>query len=339
MADNLTPATRTEKLLNNPGSLTPVTRLEKFIQRSGGGGSGGMSNAVKQALLDCFDHVAWEIPKNAQDPTGQDYIYALEDALYPVTPPAEVVSITAVYTQSGTVYDTDSLNSLKDDLVVTAYYDDETSEVVTNYTLSGTLAEGTSTITVGYGGKTATFNVVVTAYWDYEWEFTDGLPETVGFVKGVGGTPTISMLSDGLNITCDASGEYVRYSPNNTDTFLLAKGVLEVEFMLKVSGPDANGVRLIMSNGTDGITIRNNSSYCLYIEGSTPKQIATLGNNVVYKERLEYTEGGTQNVYLNDNLIYTTQNVCNLYATKSFVYVQDNGTTGVLKSMRWHVDS
>lgn len=73
-------------------------------------------------------------------------------------------SITAVYTQSGTVYDTDSLDSLKADLVVTANYSGGTSETVpaSDYTLSGTLTAGTSTITVSYAGLTTTFNVTVT---------------------------------------------------------------------------------------------------------------------------------------------------------------------------------
>lgn len=76
----------------------------------------------------------------------------------------EVESISAVYTQSGTVYDTDSLDSLKTDLVVTATYDDTSTATVpsADYTLSGTLTEGTSTITVSYGGKTTTFTVSVT---------------------------------------------------------------------------------------------------------------------------------------------------------------------------------
>lgn len=74
---------------------------------------------------------------------------------------AELVSIIAVYTQSGTVYDTDTLDSLKADLVVTATYADSTSGTITDYTLSGTLATGTSTITVAYGGKTTTFSVTV----------------------------------------------------------------------------------------------------------------------------------------------------------------------------------
>lgn len=75
-------------------------------------------------------------------------------------------SITATYTQSGTVYDTDSLDSLKADLVVTANYAGGTSETVpaSNYTLSGTLTEGTSTITVSYAGLTDTFDVTVSTW-------------------------------------------------------------------------------------------------------------------------------------------------------------------------------
>ena len=92
-----------------------------------------------------------------------------------VTGFATLTSISAVYTQSGTVYDTDDLDDLRDDLVVTAYYDDSTSAVVSDYTLSGTLTEGTSTITVVYGGKTAAFSVAVTTVLLYE------LPQSIVF--------------------------------------------------------------------------------------------------------------------------------------------------------------
>lgn len=84
-----------------------------------------------------------------------------------------VSSISVVYTQSGTVYDTDSLDSLKSDLVVTATFMDSSTGVIdaADYTLSGTLTVGTSTITVSYAGLTTTFNVTVTEY-SY---ITDGL--------------------------------------------------------------------------------------------------------------------------------------------------------------------
>ena len=73
-------------------------------------------------------------------------------------------SISATYTQSGTVYDNQSLDSLKADLVVTASWDDSSTTTLSanDYSLSGTLTTGTSTITVSYGGKTDTFNVTVT---------------------------------------------------------------------------------------------------------------------------------------------------------------------------------
>lgn len=114
----------------------------------------GLTDEVKQALLTIAQKVAYI------DEHGQTYYDALYNALYP---PAELVAISAVFAQGGnTVYDTDSLDSLKPYLTVTGVYDDGTSKTVTNYTLSGTLAEGSSTITVTASGKTAAFTVSVT---------------------------------------------------------------------------------------------------------------------------------------------------------------------------------
>lgn len=137
------------------GTQITAQSLEVRIEALEESALGGLTDEAKQALLNCFAHVAWI------DEDGQDYYDALEDALYP---PATLTSISAVYTQSGTVYDTDSLDDLKADLVVTAHYDNGTTQTVTTYTLSGTLTEGTSVITVSYGGFTTTFNVTVTEY-------------------------------------------------------------------------------------------------------------------------------------------------------------------------------
>lgn len=119
--------------------------------------SGGvLTPAIKAALLQLAEKVAYI------DNQGQDYYQDLCDALYPL---AELVSISAVFTQGQTVvYDTDSLDSLKSMLVVTATYEDSSTRTVPSsaYTLSGTLTVGTSTITASYGGKTDTFTVTVT---------------------------------------------------------------------------------------------------------------------------------------------------------------------------------
>ena len=187
----LNPISRIENFLariaGDPGAvLTPKTRIEHFLQRIIDAGRGGgdvspesvlaaleemtvgqqtaareaigatdastsIPDSVKVALLDCFDHGAWA------DNQKQICVGALIRALYPLD------HITAVYTQSGTVYNTDSLDSLKPDLVVTATYENGDTATIpsTDYTLSGTLTVGTSTITVTYQDETDTFDVTV----------------------------------------------------------------------------------------------------------------------------------------------------------------------------------
>lgn len=115
------------------------------------GGGDGLTNEIKDALLQIARKVVYV------DAGGQTYYNALYNALYPLD------YIDAVFTQTGTVYTTDSLDTLKNDLVVTAHYTGGSTAVVTDYTLSGTLTEGTSVVTVTYVGETTTFNVTVTA--------------------------------------------------------------------------------------------------------------------------------------------------------------------------------
>lgn len=127
---------------------TPLSPI-LYAKVLGSGGGFGMTEEFKQALLDAFNHVYWD------DDKGPERIQRLHDALYPLD------HITSVYTQSGEVYDTDSLDYLRADLVVTAFYQGGGSQVVSDYTLSGELTVGTSTITAAYGGKSATFDVAV----------------------------------------------------------------------------------------------------------------------------------------------------------------------------------
>ena len=75
---------------------------------------------------------------------------------------APLQSISAVYNQGDTlIYPTTSLDSLKNNLVVTATYSDNSTSTITDYSLDGTLIVGTSEITVTYQEKTTTFNVTV----------------------------------------------------------------------------------------------------------------------------------------------------------------------------------
>ena len=112
----------------------------------------GLSDEAKEALLNLLQHVAYV------DDQGQSYYDALEMALYG----GEVTSLSAIYTPgSFKVYDGDSLDVLRPYLTVTAHYYSGEAETVQDYTLSGTLVEGTQTITAKYMGQTATFTVSV----------------------------------------------------------------------------------------------------------------------------------------------------------------------------------
>ena len=140
---------------NEEAVLSPdfETAIQAAVAQAIAEGGLGFSDEFKEALLACFNGVAWATTG------GQALVDDLEAALYPEV---HLVSITAAYDQDRPIYDTDSLDLVRLDLIVTANYSDGTSEVVTNYTLSGTLVAGqTCEITVSYGGKTATINVVV----------------------------------------------------------------------------------------------------------------------------------------------------------------------------------
>lgn len=120
---------------------------------------------IKTALLACFQNVAWS---NDQ---GQTYYDALETALYANDYPRLEVVYTAGITP---VYTDDSLDTVKQYLTATFYEDmEDTGTVVpsADYTLTGTLQAGTSTLYASYSGVTAVVTIpgVVDFYNIWEW--------------------------------------------------------------------------------------------------------------------------------------------------------------------------
>ena len=159
---------------------------------------------------------------------------------------AAVTSISAVYTQSGTVYDTDSLDSLKSDLVVTASYEGGTTGTVasTDYTLSGTLAVGTDTITVSYAGKTDTFTVTVTKW-------------TNGIVNG-------SYSPSNGGVTISANNNYLKFTEANysyRNTNLLLKQPIQLHaddvltFTVTNSNPSGNTTLVPITMGNSNAIV------------------------------------------------------------------------------------
>lgn len=121
-------------------------------------------------------------------------------------------------------------------IVVTAHYSDGTSETVTGYTLSGTLTEGISTITVSYGGKTDTFDVTVTHQNDTTAEIA-----TEGYV----------FSSNGNHMLRENGGITVKYQLDAPTTVLHPAGIIPVLF---------SGVHLI-----GNLTIYKDDTYVNYV--------------------------------------------------------------------------
>lgn len=122
------------------------------------GDPGGVSAALKAALLQLAEKVGYI------DNGGPTYYQDLYDALYGSgggsEPAVTLESITSVLDLEGhAVMAGDSVETLREYLAVTAYYSDNSHRNIANYTLSGTIAVGTNTITVRYEGATTTFTV------------------------------------------------------------------------------------------------------------------------------------------------------------------------------------
>lgn len=203
---------------------------------------GGLSSDAKTALMNLLQHVAYT------DENGQTYYNALYNALYP---PSPIVSINAVFTQGDTViYSDSSLNALKQYLVVTAIHASGDAEVVTNYTLSGSLQGGTSTITVTYEELETTFDVVVNKGVPSEYEIKDYI-----CVDGTAASKTI------------AAGGRIRLKQYTN------LNELSVEFKVKTRSGHGNGLAIFgarnsQSGSTDSytflITTANTLAYHLH---------------------------------------------------------------------------
>lgn len=262
----------------------------------------GISDDVKTALLAIAQNVVY---KNAD----ADYTQNLYDALYPVA----LTSISAVYTQSGTVYDTDTLDSLKADLVVTATYDDSSTAVVTAYTLSGTLEVGTSTITVSYGGKTTTFTVTVTQ------EILYTLPSSMTFNGSSDYVDTgVKLLENDIDFTIAFTETNGAIAQQNTLFHCMTEDLPYPGMsMMRTSTSGKYDIGGLKPNGTQ--------TACKYASGTTNKCVFrhTAGTNVY---TLSSKTGSTLNSVLTiqavDGYVTTAKNLL------IGCYQQTNGTKG-----------
>ena len=248
---------------------------------------------------------------------------------------ATVTSISAVYTQSGTVDVIDSLDSLKSDLVVTANWSNDTTTTVadTDYTLSGTLTTGTSVITVSYAGKTTTFNVTVTSEYTWYYKASDGqtLTDRSDIVtKNItSGTIEEEIADDLLHITAPLGSNGCKWDfVQSTNT----NATLRIRFKIIDSSPSTGfvGFQPQISNGTGGAkigTARPSNNVDIKITtaiGNTNTQHDFTANEW---HTLELDlNNGKQSVYLDGTALIETVNVCTSYCVNNRIFVQSTGT-------------
>ena len=191
-----------------------------------------------------------------------------------------ISSISAIYNQSGTVFITDSLDSLKDDLTVTATWSDSSTTIVSSseYTLSGTLAEGSNTITVSYGGQTATFTVIA---------------KKMGY-------------DDYVDTTIPTTGQHILTASDFTSTSDYTTGGVTY---IRLYGYNANYTNVIMPATMNGKTTMTQvassspSSGNTSFAGNTTIQYVTFEDNCVFGDGGQPNNSGAGAFYGCTNLI------------------------------------
>ena len=121
-------------------------------------GKTGLTSAQVNALNGMFKVAAYIKSDVSAEYSAFKTAFGIEDSgEKPVEPEVTLTSISVAYSGGDVAVGT-ALSALTG-IVVTASYSDGSTATVTDYTLSGEIVKGSNTITVSYGGKTATFTV------------------------------------------------------------------------------------------------------------------------------------------------------------------------------------
>lgn len=156
----------------------------------------------------------------------------IPDVPTPPEPEVELSSISASYT-GGQVEVGTPISSLKN-LTVTAWYINDTSEVITNYTITeGNIVEGRNIIEVSYQGKTATFEV--TGYIEQVELASISVSYTGGQVKV--GTPISSLGNITVKAwyTNDTSKDITDYTIVTEGNIAEGENIIEVIYQGKTA--------------------------------------------------------------------------------------------------------
>ncbi len=210
-----------------------------------------------------------------------------------------LTSISVVYS-GGSVDAGTSVNNLTG-IVVTAHYSDGTSEAVTGYTLSGTVAEGNNTITVSYGEKIATFDVTGKSIDSVE-------PDTPDEGDGTNQIP----------ISTDDAGNIY-----NGVGYMTAKRLDSAGSVNNITNVNATNVVFVTGiiPAELGDTVRLKNCYIATVSEDAEAFLATYGHpinklNISFRDsgkalikRLQWDEIGGSNTYVSDAIIDSDNNL------------------------------
>ena len=189
-------------------------------------------------------------------------------------------------------------------IVVTAHYSDGSTAEVTGYTLSGTIVEGSNTITVSYNGKTATFTVTgvadTTENLLYSWDFTKSLTDSLsGEVATLNGSATQD--SGGVHLT--ALTDYIGLGGLVT----AVNRAYELDMGDMERSGNQHG-RLLIHDSTAGFMYRN-SGYWTWWSGPgwCDSTGLTAFDDIANKTiRIEVDASGYQTLYVDGNQVATS---------------------------------
>ena len=208
--------------------VAAVNELHTKLQQPGSGNT-GLSEAAAALLVEILRHAIYEADQagtidalaaelglSAGDPGGDVTPEEPED------PDEPVVTITglSVSYSGGDVPVGTALTDLTG-ITVTAHYSDGSSRTVTDYALSGTIAEGSNTVTVTYAGKTAAFTVTGIAEEAPEVTLTG-----ISVTYAGGDVPVGTALTDltGITVTANYSDGSSRTVTDYTLSGTIAEG-------------------------------------------------------------------------------------------------------------------
>lgn len=299
----------------------------------------GMSEEAKTALLACFDNVLWE------DGDGQDYISALRQALYPNEYPQIQASLSL-----GThiVFYDDEVNTLKPYLTVT-YYASESSSGVnvpgTDYALSGSLDSAINTVTVTYNGLHTTVSVnALMPVFEYDSSSGKLLSEMEGLEVFDSTVVASETLSDGhllLSASSVSNPSVPTYKQYRIIPNTFSNGMMRVKFnLLAIPNSDDvyNGMRLRISNGSNGVSIgqgsKSNGISINYAEGSTVKSAGIIQLNEWHVLEL-YISGSSQTISLDGTPLVSLKPLSSVAATNNSLFIQNASSS---RTVSFYVD-